>query len=119
MGIIATGKQSKIIFSSFQIVYKINCWFPANESNVLCYNLFWETGPMGCWYASGPLAPYRCLWYSSQRGELRRGCSVSGLILGFSLVGSGMAQECRALRRRWGCCLALSASRAQVLLSFI
>lgn len=78
MGIIAIGKQSTVIFSSFQIVYKINCWFPANEPNVLCYNLFRETRSAGCWHASGPLAPHRSLSYLSGRGELRRGAQGLG-----------------------------------------
>lgn len=57
MGIIAIGKQSTIIFFSFRIVCKINCWLPANEPSVLCWNLFQETRPAGCWRAGGPLAP--------------------------------------------------------------
>lgn len=47
MGIIAIGKQSTIIFFSFQIAYKINGWFPAKKPNAPHYNSLQEIRPVG------------------------------------------------------------------------
>lgn len=88
MGIIAIGKQSTVMFSSFQIVCKINCWFPANETNVVCCNLFRETGLQG---AGMPSSAVQSL-VSVSEGRAEEGVPGAGLGHGLSLAGSSVAR---------------------------